>query len=112
MYPDVLREHIRKCKAATDKPFGVNVPLLVPGVEDYMKIIMEENVPIVFSSAGSPKTWTGELKKRNIKGNPIGFCFSFSTVTFTMFTRTTHLTNSLTAHIVLHCWFCSGSRCQ
>jgi hypothetical protein len=77
MYPDVLREHIRKCKAATDKPFGVNVPLLVPGVEDYMKIIMEENVPIVFSSAGSPKTWTGELKKRNIKGNPIGFCFSF-----------------------------------
>jgi enoyl-[acyl-carrier protein] reductase II len=68
MYPDVLRDHIRKCKAATDKPFGVNVPLLVPGVEDYMRIIAEEKVPIVFTSAGNPKSWTGELKKRNIKG--------------------------------------------
>jgi enoyl-[acyl-carrier protein] reductase II len=69
MYPDVLREHIKKCKKATDKPFGVNVPLLVPGVEDYMRIIAEEKVPIVFTSAGNPKSWTGELKKRNIKGS-------------------------------------------
>ena len=68
MYPDVLREHIRKCKAATDKPFGVNVPLMVPGVEQYMQIIAEEKVPIVFTSAGNPKSWTGELKKRNIIG--------------------------------------------
>jgi enoyl-[acyl-carrier protein] reductase II len=68
MYPDVLREHIQKCKKATDKPFGVNVPLLVPGVEDYMRIIAEEKVPIVFTSAGNPKSWTGELKKRDIKG--------------------------------------------
>ena len=68
MYPDVLRDHIRKCKAATDRPFAVNVPLLVPGVEDYMKIIAEEKVPIVFTSAGNPKSWTGELKKRDIKG--------------------------------------------
>lgn len=68
MYPDVLREHIQKCKAATDKPFGVNVPLLVPKVEDYMRIIAEEKVPIVFTSAGNPKSWTGELKKRDIKG--------------------------------------------
>eukprot|EP01032_Pedospumella_encystans_P029069 gene29069-32829_t len=67
MYPDVLRDHIRKCKAATDRPFAVNVPLLVPGVEDYMKIIAEEKVPIVFTSAGNPKSWTGELKKRDIK---------------------------------------------
>ncbi len=68
MYPDVLREHIKKCKLATDKPFAVNVPLLVPGVEEYMKIIAEEGVQIVFTSAGNPKSWTGELKKRNIKG--------------------------------------------
>jgi len=68
MYPDVLREHIQKCRAATDKPFAVNVPLLVPGVEQYMQIIAEEKVPIVFTSAGNPKSWTGELKKRDIKG--------------------------------------------
>ena len=68
MYPDVLREHIKKCRAATDKPFAVNVPLLVPGVEQYMQIIAEEKVPIVFTSAGNPKSWTGELKKRDIKG--------------------------------------------
>ena len=68
MYPDVLREHIKKCKLATDKPFAVNVPLLVPGVEEYMKIIAEEGVQIVFTSAGNPKSWTSELKKRNIKG--------------------------------------------
>ncbi len=59
MYPEVLREHIQKCKAATDKPFGVNVPLLYPDIEQLMQIIVEEKVPIVFTSAGNPKTWTG-----------------------------------------------------
>ena len=67
MYPDVLREHIQKCKAATSKPFGVNVPLLYPGIEELIKIIIEEKVPIVFTSAGNPKTWTGHLKENNIK---------------------------------------------
>lgn len=67
MYPDVLREHIQKCKAATDKPFGVNVPLLYPDIEQLMKIIVEEKVPIVFTSAGNPKTWTGFLKEHGIK---------------------------------------------
>ena len=76
MYPDVLREHIRKCKDATDKPFGVNVPLMVPGVEQYMQIIAEEKVPIVFTSAGNPKSWTGELKKRNIIGKFYFICIN------------------------------------
>ncbi len=67
MYPDVLREHIRKCKAATDKPFGVNLPLLYPDIEQHVKIILEEKVPIVFSSAGNPKTWTETLKKEGLK---------------------------------------------
>ena len=67
MYPDVLREHIRKCKAATDKPFGVNIPLLYPGIEVLIEIIKEEKVPIVFSSAGNPATWTPVLKAANIK---------------------------------------------
>ena len=67
MYPDVLREHIQKCKAATDKPFGVNVPLLYPDIEQLMQIIVEEKVPIVFTSAGNPKTWTGILKEKGIK---------------------------------------------
>lgn len=67
MYPDVLREHIQKCKAATDKPFGVNVPLLYPDIEQLMQIIVEEKVPIVFTSAGNPKTWTGFLKEKGIK---------------------------------------------
>lgn len=62
MYPEVLREHVRKCKAATNKPFGVNVPLLYPNVEDHMRTIVEEGVPIVFTSAGNPATWTGFLK--------------------------------------------------
>lgn len=62
MYPDVLREHIRKCKAATDKPFGVNVPLLYPNIEEIMQIISDENVPVVFTSAGNPATWTAKLK--------------------------------------------------
>src|SRR5574344_277046 len=58
MHPDVLRTHIQKCKAATSKPFGVNVPLMYPQIEDIMQIIVEEQVPIVFTSAGNPKIWT------------------------------------------------------
>ncbi|PDH44212.1 MAG: nitronate monooxygenase [Flavobacteriales bacterium MED-G15] len=67
MYPDVLREHIQKCKKATVKPFGVNVPLFYPQLEEIMSIIIEEKVPIVFTSAGSPKLWTAILKENNIK---------------------------------------------
>lgn len=67
MYPDVLREHIQKCKLATDKPFGVNVPLLYPDIDKVMNIIAEEGVKIVFTSAGNPKTWTGWLKERGVK---------------------------------------------
>lgn len=67
MYPDVLREHIQKCKLATDQPFGVNVPLLYPDIDQLMNIIVEEKVPIVFTSAGNPKTWTGFLKDKGIK---------------------------------------------
>ena len=67
MYPDVLRQHIRKCKIATSKPFGVNVPLLYPNVEETIQIIIDEKVPIVFTSAGNPKTWTGILKSNGIK---------------------------------------------
>src|SRR4051812_12815302 len=66
MYPDVLREHIRKCKAATSASFGVNVPLLYPDIEQHIQIIIEEKVPIVFTSAGNPKTWTGKLKAHGI----------------------------------------------
>ncbi|MGJ8594069.1 MAG: NAD(P)H-dependent flavin oxidoreductase [Aquaticitalea sp.] len=66
MYPDVLREHIQKCKKATDKPFGVNVPMLYPNVEEIMNIIVEEGVKIVFTSAGNPNTWTSWLKERGI----------------------------------------------
>lgn len=66
MYPDVLREHIKKCKLATDKPFGVNVPMLYPNVEEIMNIIVEEGVKIVFTSAGNPKTWTAWLKEKGI----------------------------------------------
>lgn len=66
MYPDVLRTHIRKCRAATTKPFAVNVPLLYPDVEQLMQIIVEEKVPIVFTSAGNPKTWTVLLKENGI----------------------------------------------
>ena len=66
MTPDLLREHIRKCKVATDKPFGVNVPLMNPAAADFMKVIEEEGVKIVFTSAGSPKKWTGWLKERGI----------------------------------------------
>ena len=67
MYPDILREHIQRCKKATDKSFGVNVPLFYPQLEEIMSIIIEEKVPIVFTSAGSPKLWTASLKKNNIK---------------------------------------------
>jgi enoyl-[acyl-carrier protein] reductase II len=66
MYPDILREHIRKCKAATSKPFGVNVPLLYPELDQHMKIIIEEGVKIVFTSAGNPRTWTRHLKEQGI----------------------------------------------
>ena len=66
MYPEVLREHIQKCKKATDKPFGVNVPMLYPNIEEIMKIIVEEGVKIVFTSAGNPKTWTSFLKENGI----------------------------------------------
>jgi enoyl-[acyl-carrier protein] reductase II len=67
MYPEVLREHIKKCKAATDKPYGVNVPLLYPDIDKHIDIIIEEKVPIVFTSAGNPKTWTSTLKEKGIK---------------------------------------------
>ncbi|WOD44004.1 NAD(P)H-dependent flavin oxidoreductase [Hwangdonia lutea] len=66
MYPDVLREHIQKCKKATDKPFGVNVPMLYPNIQDIMDIIVEEGVKIVFTSAGNPKTWTSWLQDKGI----------------------------------------------
>ena len=66
MYPDVLREHIQKCKKATSKPFGVNVPMLYPNITEIMEIIIEEQVPIVFTSAGNPKTWTSWLKERGV----------------------------------------------
>lgn len=66
MYPDVLREHIRKCKQATTNPFGVNVPMLYPNIEEIMNIIVEEGVTIVFTSAGNPKTWTNWLKERGV----------------------------------------------
>ena len=66
MYPEVLREHIQKCKKATDKPFGVNVPMLYPNIEEIMQILVEEGVKIVFTSAGNPKTWTPFLKENGI----------------------------------------------
>ncbi|WP_291967078.1 NAD(P)H-dependent flavin oxidoreductase [Maribacter sp.] len=66
MYPDVLREHIQKCKKATSKPFGVNIPMLYPDIDKLMDIIVEENVKIVFTSAGNPKTWTPFLKEKGI----------------------------------------------
>lgn len=66
MYPEVLREHIQKCKKATDKPFGVNIPLLYPNMEEIVQIIIDEGVKIVFSSAGNPKTWTSHLQSHGI----------------------------------------------
>ncbi|WP_285269336.1 NAD(P)H-dependent flavin oxidoreductase [Kaistella rhinocerotis] len=67
MYPDILRENIRKCKAATDKPFGVNIPMLYPNLDEVIKIILEEGVKIVFTSAGNPKTYTETLQKEGLK---------------------------------------------
>ncbi len=66
IYPDVLQEHIRKCKSATSRPFGVNVPLLYPDIDKHIAIVLEEGVKIVFTSAGNPKTWTGVLKERGV----------------------------------------------
>lgn len=67
MYPEVLVEHVEKCKKATDKPFGVNVPMLYPNIEEHMKTIVDYKVPIVFTSAGNPKLWTKHLKSHGIK---------------------------------------------
>ncbi|PXV62108.1 enoyl-[acyl-carrier protein] reductase II [Dysgonomonas alginatilytica] len=67
MYPEVLREHIQKCKAATNNTFGVNVPLLYPNIEEIINIIIEEGVKVVFTSAGNPKTWTKKLQDSGIK---------------------------------------------
>lgn len=66
MYPDVLNEHIIKCKQATDKPFGVNLPMLYPDIESHIETILKHKVPVVFTSAGNPKTWTDRLKKEGI----------------------------------------------
>lgn len=66
MYPEILRTHIRRCKAATSKPFGVNVPLLYPDIDQHIRIIIEEGVKIVFTSAGNPKTWTSLLRENGI----------------------------------------------
>jgi enoyl-[acyl-carrier protein] reductase II len=66
MYPEVLRTHIRKCRQATEKPFGVNVPLIYPDMEAHMQVIIEEGVKIVFTSAGNPATWTSFLKNHHI----------------------------------------------
>jgi len=66
MYPEVLRDHIQKCKKATDKPFGVNIPMLYPNIEEIMNIVIEEGVKIIFTSAGNPKTWTSHLKEKGI----------------------------------------------
>jgi enoyl-[acyl-carrier protein] reductase II len=67
MYPDLLREHIRKCKAATSHPFGVNIPLIHPDVQKHIEIVIEEKIPLVFTSAGNPQAWTGVLKEKGIK---------------------------------------------
>lgn len=67
MYPDILREHIKKCKAKTDNPFAVNVPLLYPDIDKHIQIIIQEEVKVVFTSAGNPKTWTKHLKDHGIK---------------------------------------------
>lgn len=67
MYPEILKEHIQKCKAHTDKPFAVNLPLLYPSIEAHVQTIIDEKVPIVFTSAGSPKKWTPTFKKHGIK---------------------------------------------
>ncbi|MGB8191003.1 MAG: nitronate monooxygenase [Chitinophagaceae bacterium] len=67
MYPDVLKEHISRCRTATSRPFGVNVPLLYPDIDKHIQVIIEEKIPIVFTSAGNPKTWTSVLKENGCK---------------------------------------------
>lgn len=67
MHPDTLRGHIQKCKTATEKPFGVNIPLMYPQIEEIIQIVLEEKVPVVFTSAGNPKTWTSTFKAEGIK---------------------------------------------
>jgi enoyl-[acyl-carrier protein] reductase II len=67
MYPSVLREHIQKCRSATKAPFGVNIPLIYPEIKKHVEIVLEEKIPIVFTSAGNPQTWTGVLKEKGIK---------------------------------------------
>src|SRR5690625_3470707 len=67
MYPDVLLEHIQKCKKAIDKPFGVNIPMLYPNLEEIIQIVIKEEVPIVFTSAGNPKTYTAKLQSQDRK---------------------------------------------
>src|SRR6188472_1689219 len=66
MYPDVFRDHVRKCKASTSKPFGVNIPLMYPAIDQHMQIIIDEGVKIVFTSAGNPNVWTKTLKEKGI----------------------------------------------
>ena len=66
MHPDMLRDHITKCREATENPFGVNIPLMYPQIEEIMKIVIDEKVPVVFTSAGNPKSWTATLKKQGI----------------------------------------------
>ena len=66
MYPEVLRTHIRKCKAATSRPFGVNIPLLYPNLEQHIEIIIEERVPVIITSAGNPRTWTKRFKEEGL----------------------------------------------
>jgi enoyl-[acyl-carrier protein] reductase II len=66
MYPDQLREHIRKCRLATNAPFGVNIPLIYPDIENHMEIVLTEKIPIIFTSAGNPDKWTPALKKEGI----------------------------------------------
>src|ERR1700755_1404085 len=66
MYPDVLKQHIQKCKAATTKPFGVNIPLLYHDIEKHIQVVIDEEIKIVFTSAGNPKTWTSILKQHGI----------------------------------------------
>ena len=70
MYPDILREHIKKCKAATDKPFGVNLPLIYPQMDEIAEIVIEEGVKIVFTSAGNPKKWTEHFQRTRDQGCP------------------------------------------
>ncbi len=67
MYPEVLVEHVQKCKKATDRPFGVNIPMLYPNIEEHMKTVVDNKVPVVFTSAGNPKLWTKTLKSHGIK---------------------------------------------